>query len=47
MARISTYVNQEIVKADDKWIGTDASFLNATKNFTAQSVADFLNLDVR
>tara|TARA_R110000787_G_scaffold3543_2_gene13833 strand:+ start:3808 stop:4545 length:738 start_codon:yes stop_codon:yes gene_type:complete len=47
MARISTYVNQEVVKADDKWIGTDASFLNATKNFTAQSVADFLNLDVR
>ena len=47
MARISTYINQEVVKADDKWIGTDASFLNATKNFTAQSVADFLNLDAR
>tara|TARA_R100000541_G_scaffold4967_1_gene12325 strand:- start:235 stop:972 length:738 start_codon:yes stop_codon:yes gene_type:complete len=47
MARISTYVNQDVVKADDKWIGTDASFLNATKNFTAQSVADFLNLDAR
>ena len=47
MARISTYINQDVVKADDKWIGTDASFLNATKNFTAQSVADFLNLDAR
>ena len=47
MARISTYVNQEVVKADDKWIGTDSSFLNATKNFTAQSVADFLNLESR
>ena len=47
MARISTYVNQDVVKADDKWIGTDASFLNATKNFTAQSVADFLNLDAK
>jgi len=47
MARISTYVDQVVVKADDKWIGTDASFLNATKNFTAQSVADFLNLDAR
>ena len=47
MARISTYINQDVVKADDKWIGTDASFLNATKNFTAQSVADFLNLNAK
>ena len=44
MARISTYVNAEPVVATDKWIGTDSTFLNATKNFTAQSVADFLNL---
>jgi len=47
MARISTYINQDVVKANDKWIGTDSSFLNATKNFTAQSVADFLNIDAR
>tara|TARA_R100000781_G_scaffold24008_1_gene17700 strand:- start:490 stop:1227 length:738 start_codon:yes stop_codon:yes gene_type:complete len=47
MARISTYVNAEPVVAEDKWIGTDSTFLNATKNFTAQSVADFLNLDAR
>jgi hypothetical protein len=44
MARISTYANASPVVASDKWIGTDSTFLDATKNFTAQSVADFLNL---
>jgi|TARA_R100000935_G_scaffold46635_1_gene70137 hypothetical protein len=47
MARISTYANATSVVAADKWIGTDSKFLNATKNFTAQSVADFLNLTAR
>lgn len=42
MARISTYSIDSNVVAQDKWIGTDSNG-SITKNFTAQSVADFLN----
>jgi hypothetical protein len=43
MARISTYGNASPVVAADKWIGTDSQDNSATKNFTAQAVADFIN----
>tara|TARA_R110000744_G_scaffold55616_1_gene117469 strand:- start:439 stop:1149 length:711 start_codon:yes stop_codon:yes gene_type:complete len=43
MARISTYGNATPVVAADKWIGTDSKDNNATKNFTAQAVANFIN----
>lgn len=43
MARIRTYSNDLTVDANDKWIGSDSNSTWATKNFTAQSVADFIN----
>jgi hypothetical protein len=43
MARISTYVIDTAVTLLDRWIGTDSGGGNATKNFTAQSVADLFN----
>ena len=43
MARISTYPIDDIVSGDDKWIGSDAQYSNATKNFTVNKVAEFLN----
>ena len=43
MARISTYVNDLNVVGGDKWIGSDSQNNFQTKNFTAQSVADFIN----
>ncbi len=43
MARIKTYSNDLTVVAKDKWIGSDSQASWATKNFTAQSVADFIN----
>ncbi len=43
MARISTYPLDESISGQDKWIGTDASSSNATKNFSANKVAEFLN----
>lgn len=42
MARISTYANDTVVTAQDKWVGTDFNG-GVTKNFTAQNVASFLN----
>lgn len=42
MARISTYIIDTAVTLLDKWIGTDSSG-GATKNFTAQSIADLFN----
>lgn len=42
MARISTYSSDTNVMSQDKWIGTDSNG-SVTKNFTAQSIADFLN----
>tara|TARA_Y100001937_G_C7116156_1_gene330220 strand:+ start:1360 stop:2082 length:723 start_codon:yes stop_codon:yes gene_type:complete len=43
MAKISTYAISTPVVDDDKWIGTDASALKETKNFTARDVAIYLN----
>lgn len=43
MARISTYAIDAVVTLLDKWIGTDSNSSNATKNFTAQSIADLFN----
>ena len=43
MARIKTYSNDTVVVANDKWIGSDSQARFATKNFTAQLVADFIN----
>ena len=42
MARIGTYVVDTVVTLLDKWIGTDSAG-GATKNFTAQSIADLFN----
>ena len=42
MARISTYAIDTVVQLLDKWIGTDFNG-GATKNFTAQSIADLFN----
>jgi len=43
MARISTYDKTIPVVARDKWIGTDSTRADATRNFTAQDVANFIN----
>ena len=43
MARISTYPIDEAISGGDKWIGSDAAYANATKNFTVNKVAAFLN----
>jgi hypothetical protein len=43
MARISTYGAESDIVGGDKWIGTAVNQNNATKNFTADAVAAFLN----
>jgi hypothetical protein len=45
MARISTYALDSDLVGGDKWIGTSANSLvaNATKNFSLNAVANFLN----
>jgi len=43
MAKISTYAISTPVVDNDKWIGTDATALKETKNFTAKDVAIYLN----
>jgi hypothetical protein len=43
MARISTYPLDTAVVGTDKWIGSDSQQLFATKNFTADAVAEFIN----
>jgi len=43
MAKISTYALDTDVRGTDKVIGTDGGAANATKNFTIDKVADFLN----
>ena len=43
MSRISSYVNTNPVVAADKWIGSDSVNKQQTKNFTAQTVANFIN----
>jgi len=43
MAKIGSYPIQSVIIGADKWIGTDALNSGATKNFTANDVAIFLN----
>src|SRR5210317_1547231 len=43
MARISTYVSDNNINPDDKWIGSDANNGFVTKNFTAKGLAYYLN----
>jgi len=43
MARISTYALDTNLVKTDKWIGTDVNGNNATKNFSLDSVANWLN----
>ena len=43
MAKISTYALDTDIRGGDKLIGTDGGAANATKNFTLDKVADFLN----
>jgi hypothetical protein len=43
MAKISTYALDSDIRGGDKLIGTDGGAANATKNFTLDKVAEFLN----
>jgi len=43
MARISTYPIDEHLVSDDKWIGSSANSKLATKNFSLESVTDWMN----
>ena len=43
MGKISRYGIDALVTLRDRWIGTDSDNRNATKNFTAQSVANLFN----
>ena len=43
MSRISTYALDADIIGTDKWIGTSANSANATKNFSVNAVAAFLN----
>ena len=43
MALISTYPIDQNIVGSDKWIGSDANFKNATKNFSVDKVAEYLN----
>ena len=43
MARISSYPRDREVQDGDAWIGTESSN-RVTRNFTAQAVADYLNI---
>ena len=44
MARISTYALDTDIIGTDKWIGSSVNTANATKNFTVDAVAEFLNI---
>jgi len=44
MARIATYALDTDIIGTDKWIGTSVNTANATKNFTVDAVAEFLNI---
>ncbi len=43
MTKISRYPIDTEVSGSDKWIGSDAEFYNATKNFTPDKVAKYFN----
>ena len=44
MAKIKSYPNASPVVGTDKWIGSDSQNKFATKNFTADSVAAYINI---
>jgi len=43
MAKINTYDQDPAISAGDKLIGTDVDNLNATANFSIESIIDYLN----
>lgn len=43
MGRISQYPLDTDIQGNDKWIGTSVSNANATKNFSVDTVAEYLN----
>jgi len=43
MTKISLYSVDTNIQGNDKWIGSDAQNYNATKNFTPDKVAEYLN----
>jgi hypothetical protein len=43
MARIHTYEDDNLVRGNDKWIGSDSQNSNQTKNFTADKVASYFS----
>lgn len=43
MARIGSYQKDDFIVDADKWIGTDSNSSNATRNFSAAGVANYLN----
>jgi len=45
MARISTYPIDTKLSVNDKWIGTDTDNKNKTKNFSLESVIEFINVN--
>ena len=45
MARISTYPIDNNLNPQDKWIGSDANNSMATKNFSLESVVEWLNFN--
>jgi hypothetical protein len=45
MARISTYPIDTNLSGGDKWIGTDVANQSATKNFSLESVAEWINVN--
>jgi len=46
MARISSYPKDALIQNDDAWIGTD-SLTRTTKQYTAQKLADYLNISAK
>ena len=45
MARISSYKSASPIVDADKWIGTDSQNQDKSKNFTAEAVAKYLNIN--
>ena len=46
MAKISSYPKDLAILNNDAWIGTDSSN-RSTKQFTAQAVANYLNINAK
>lgn len=43
MTKISTYITDNLITGGDKWIGSDISNYNRTKNFTPDKLATYFN----